>query len=91
LTISPREQLPDLRAIVMWGEDPWQEGVISWQQLLAIGHTGSPDSRKDPWQEEVLSWQQLLAIGHTGSPDPRRIRGRRGHLLAAASGYRTHR
>lgn len=34
-----RDQLPDLRAIVMWGEEPWQEGVISWQQLLQIGQT----------------------------------------------------
>jgi hypothetical protein len=36
-----RDQLPDLRAIVMWGEEPWQEGVLSWKELLRIGDSGT--------------------------------------------------
>jgi hypothetical protein len=39
--LNTRDELPDLKAIVMYGEKPVEHSVISWQELLNIGAAGA--------------------------------------------------
>lgn len=36
-----RDQLPDLRTIIMYGEIPEEDGVLSWEEFLNIGNSGN--------------------------------------------------
>lgn len=52
--LAVRDRLPDLRHIIMWGEEEAdEEGVIGWREFQSIGKTLGEEELRTRLEEQV--------------------------------------
>ena len=52
--LAVRDRLPDLRAIIMWGdEEADEEGVIGWREFHSIGKSLGDEELRTRLEEQV--------------------------------------
>ncbi|XP_023337942.1 long-chain-fatty-acid--CoA ligase ACSBG2 [Eurytemora carolleeae] len=65
-----RDQLPDLRAIIMYGEIPEEDGVLSWEEFLNIGNSVADLELRSRLEGQAINQPAILCYtsGTTAKP-----------------------
>ena len=68
---SVRSQLPDLRTIVMYGEDEsYEDGVINWAEFLQLGSSQTDEELRERLEQQAINQPAVICYtsGTTSNP-----------------------
>ena len=68
---SVRSQLPDLRTIVMYGEDEsYEDGVINWAEFLQLGSSQTEEELRERLEQQAINQPAVICYtsGTTSNP-----------------------
>ena len=66
-----RSQLPDLRTIVMYGEDEsYEDGVINWAEFLQLGSSQTEEELRERLEQQAINQPAVICYtsGTTSNP-----------------------
>ena len=66
-----RSQLPDLRTIVMYGEEEsYEDGVINWAEFLQLGSSQTDEELRERLEQQAINQQAVICYtsGTTSNP-----------------------
>ena len=66
-----RSQLPDLRTIVMYGEEEsYEDGVINWAEFLQLGSSQTDEELRERLEQQAINQPAVICYtsGTTSNP-----------------------
>ena len=71
MLLSVRKSLPDLRTIVMYGEEEsYEDGVINWAEFLQLGSSQTDEELRERLEQQAINQPAVICYtsGTTANP-----------------------